>query len=359
MPQLPAVEYDKSDYRRAGRMMETAQGWLSLPLALALAATLTPLLRSWLLRCNLVDLPGERRSHDVPTPRGGGLAIAVAILLALLLAPVGAWWPGVSVLGVLALLGWLDDRVELPPSLRLAVQAATAVLGLSWLGPVVSVPLFGHLVDLPWLWTPLAGIAVVWLINLHNFMDGSDGLAAMQGVWSGLAFAVIMWMNGLVGPASFGFAMAGGFAGFLLWNRPPARIFMGDVGSMVLGGGVAMLALVGAVSGVVSVWLSLIVTSVFVVDATATLARRVMRGERWYTAHRQHAYQRLIVAGWSHGQVLALYAATNLLLVMPAAWTVIANPDLGAVIAIGLIVLLAGGWWMIQSATTTENQWHE
>ncbi len=340
-------------------MMEAAQGWLALPLALLLAAVLTPMLRSWLLRCDLVDLPGERRSHDAPTPRGGGLAIVAAILLAAFLAPVAVWWPAVAVVGVLAVLGWFDDRSELPPSLRLAVQAVAAVLGLAWVGPVETVSIFGDAFHLPWLWTPLAGIAVVWLINLHNFMDGADGLAAMQGVWSGLAYALIMWTSGLEALASFALAMAGGFAGFLFWNRPRARIFMGDVGSLVLGGGVAMLALAGAVSGAASVWLSLILTSVFVVDATATLARRVVRGEQWYTAHRQHAYQRLIVAGWSHAQVLGLYVAANLLLVMPAAWAAIVYPDLGAVIAIGLIVLLAGGWWIIQSATRTENQWHE
>ncbi len=334
-------------------------GWLSLPVAFILATVLTPLLRRWLLRFNLVDLPGERRSHTAPTPRGGGLAIAVAFLIAVLLAGDPLWWPGVFAVSVLAMLGWLDDRAELHPAVRLAVQSAVAVLGLWWLGPVATVVVLDYSLHWPWLWTPLAGVAVVWLINLHNFMDGSDGLAAMQGAWSGLSFAVIMLMNDLTGPASFALAMAGGFAGFLVWNRPPARIFMGDVGSMVLGGGVAMLALVGAASGAVSVWVSLILTSVFVVDATATLALRVSRGERWYTAHRQHAYQRLIVAGSSHGQVLALYAATNLLLVMPAAWAAVVYPGLGAGIAIGLIVLLAGGWWVIQSATVTENQGHE
>ncbi len=334
-------------------------GWLSLPVAFILACALTPLLRHWLLRKNLVDLPGDRRSHTVPTPRGGGLAIAVALLLAVILAGDPPWWPGLLAVAVLAVLGGLDDRAELHPGVRLVVQSAVALFGLWWFGPVTLVAVVEHAFHWPWLWTPLAGIAVVWLINLHNFMDGSDGLAAMQGVWSGLGFAAVMWLHDQAAAATFALAMAGGFAGFLLWNRPPARIFMGDVGSMVLGGSVAMLALFGAVSGAVSVWGSLILTSVFVVDATATLARRVGRGERWYTAHRQHAYQRLIVAGWSHGQVLALYAVTNLLLVMPAAWAAVAYPELGAVIAIGLIVLLAGGWWVIQSATTTENQRHE
>jgi Fuc2NAc and GlcNAc transferase len=333
--------------------------WVPLAIGALLAAGLTPVARRWLIRSNLVDLPGARRSHDVPTPRGGGVAVVIAIVLASLLAANGAWWPGLLVVSGLAVLGWADDRRELRAAFRLVVQVLLVGLGLWLVGPVESVAVLGRELTLAWLWTALAGVAMVWLINLHNFMDGSDGLAAAQGIWSGLVFGMLMLAGGLAAPGAFALALAGAFAGFLLWNRPPARIFMGDVGSMALGGGIAMLALIGAVSGVVSIWLSLIVTSLFVVDATLTLGLRVARGERWYTAHRQHAYQRLIVAGWSHGGVLGLYAAVNLLLVLPAAWIAIVFPLLEAAIAAVLVALLTAGWWVIQSATTMENQRHE
>lgn len=333
--------------------------WAVPAMAMLAAAVATPLARRWLMWRNLVDLPGERRSHQAPTPRGGGLAVVIAMTVALMLTGGGAWWPGLLVVGMLAMLGWIDDHHELRAALRLVVQVLIAVIGLWLVGTVESVAILSLSVEIPWLWTLLAAVAMVWLINLHNFMDGSDGLAAMQGLWSGLVFGLLMLAGDLLAPALFAFAMAGGFAGFLLWNRPPARIFMGDVGSMALGGSVAMLALVGAATDTVSIWLSIIVTSLFVVDATLTLGRRVVSGERWYTAHRQHAYQRLIVAGWSHGQVLALYAAINLLLVLPAVWIAIMFPLWEAVIAAALVALLAVGWGVIQSATTTENEGHE
>ncbi|QOC21648.1 glycosyl transferase [Wenzhouxiangella sp. AB-CW3] len=340
--------------------MTEALSWL-WPSLLALVTTVLLVLplRAWLIGRRLVDLPGERRSHDQPTPRGGGLAVVVAVALVLVLISPHTWWPGLIVMLVLAALGWSDDRSELSASLRLAVQFVAAALGLWLLGGIVNVELLGRAFQWPWLWTPLAAMAVVWLVNLHNFMDGSDGLAAMQGVWSCAVLGMALLCGGQVGPGGFGLVLAGGFAGFLVWNRPPARIFMGDVGSLALGGGVGLLALAGAATGAVSIWFSLIVTAVFVVDATATLAMRVVHGKRWYTAHRQHAYQRLIVAGWSHGRVLGLYAATNLIVVAPAAWLAIRYPVVDVVIALGVVILLAGAWWVIQSATRTEKQGHE
>ncbi len=338
-------------------MMDWGQLWTAALVAVLVAGILTPFLRGWLMQQNLVDLPGERRSHSVPTPRGGGAAIVFALIFANLVSGL-PWWPGLFLLLLLGILGWVEDRHELSAPSRLAVQAVVAVLALSLIGPVTSVDVFGQTMHLPWFWTLLSGIAIVWLINLHNFMDGSDGLAAMQGVWSGLAMGVLMLRADLFTHAAFALALAGGYAGFLLWNRPPARIFMGDSGSMALGGGVALLALAGATSGGVSIWVSLIITSLFVVDATATLARRVANGERWYNAHRQHAYQRLIAVGWSHGRVLVLYAAINLGLVLPMTLLAIAHPQIETVLAFILVGLLLGGWWVIEFATNTENRRH-
>lgn len=331
--------------------------WIVPAVAFALAGGVTPLLRRWLIRQNLLDLPGERRSHTSPTPRGGGLAIIAAIGVAVILSPL-VWWSGLVLMVLLGVLGWVEDGHDLSPMARLAVQAMVAVLALWLIGGVASVDLAGYTIHRPWLWTLLSGVAMIWLINLHNFMDGSDGLAAMQGVWSGLAFGVLMLRGELFAPAVFALAMSGAFAGFLLWNRPPASIFMGDSGSMVLGGSVAALALIGAASGAVSVWVSLIIASLFVVDATATLLARVIQGERWYTAHRQHAYQRLIQAGWSHGRVLALYGAINLGVVLPIALLATLHPRLEVVFAFVLVGLLGGGWWVIQSASKTESPRH-
>lgn len=341
-------------------MTELLPIWLVPVCAAVCAAVLTPLVRRWLVRRNLVDLPDPRRLHTVPTPRGGGIAVIVAIIVTIVVAAFpGQWWFALTFLTVLGVLGWIDDRFDLLPILRLGVQTILAVLALWHVGAIDTVAIVGHAVSAPWLWTPLALIAAIWLFNLHNFMDGSDGLAAMQGVWSGLAMGVLLLDGEVAGAGVFGLAVAGAFGGFLVWNRPPARIFMGDVGSLALGGSFAFLALAGAATGAVSIWISFMVSSVFVVDATATLLVRAWRGERWYTAHRQHAYQRLIASGWSHAGVLLLYAAINVGVVLPGVVISVVYPQLDALVAAGIALLLTGGWWLAQSATITENERHE
>lgn len=341
--------------------MAALSAWPALAVAAAFSLLLTPLLGKWLSRRGLVDQPGARRSHDAPTPRGGGLATMAAILAALALAPlpISHWWPAAIFVVGLGLLGWFDDVRDRHPMVRLGIQVVLTG-GAVWLvGGVGAVTFLGVPVALPLLWSVLAWIAVIWLTNLHNFMDGADGLAAMQGVWSGLMLGGLLLTSGQDTAGTLGLALAGAMAGFLVWNRPPARIFMGDAGSMALGAAVAFMALVGAASGTVSIWLSFIVTSVFVVDATATLVMRVGRGQRWYTPHRQHAYQRLIAVGWGHGRVLLLYALINGLIVLPTALIAAAYPELDVVLAAMLALVLSGGWWIVQSATTTESEQHE
>ena len=327
----------------------------SITLAFCLSLALTPTVRRWLLHRGMVDLPGERRSHQRATPRGGGIALVLALCLSLLWsAGVEAIVP-VALLVILAVIGWLDDVYDLPVRWRLSGQLVVALAMLGYAGPVAQVELGGLVLEWPWLWSALAVIAVVWLVNLHNFMDGSDGLAAMQGTWAGLVLGVLLYTQGASVAGIAGLALAGACLGFAFWNRPPARIFLGDVGSVSLGGAVGMLALIGAASGQVSIWVSLIVCSLFVVDATATLLRRALRGERWYTAHREHAYQRLLAAGWSHGRVLVLYGLTNLVLVLPVVLLALWYPAWDAVLAAGLGLVLIGAWSRIQVGTEKEN----
>jgi Fuc2NAc and GlcNAc transferase len=186
-------------------------------------------------------------------------------------------------------------------------------------------------------------------------MDGSDGLAALQGIWTGLVMGSLMFIHQAPVPALLGFTLAGACLGFLWWNRPPAQLFMGDTGSVTVGGLIALLALIGASEGSVSVWLSLIVCSVFVVDATATLLRRAGRGARWYTPHREHLYQRLIAGGWSHVRVLVLYGLVNLLVVLPVVLLATRFPAWEMTLALALTGFLAAGWTLAQAATTKEN----
>jgi len=339
--------------------------WLVPLTAMLVTLLLTPLVRRLVLAHGLVDKPGNRRSHSLPTPRGGGLALVAGLSVSLIIAaPLGhlTGSTGYSTLLLIALLGLLggsDDVFELGVGVRLACQVLIASVMLLVLGGVGSITVAGIDVHQPFLFSGLALVAVVWLINLHNFMDGSDGLAAMQASWTGLMFGWIFWRDFQLWEMLVSVSLAGAALGFLVWNRPVARIFLGDIGSVVIGGLVAWLALNALILGSASIWISLIVCSVFVVDATATLLLRVIRRERWYTPHRMHAYQKLIRSGWSHGWVLTLYAAVNLLLVLPVTLWALARPELDIVLAMGVAALLATGWWRIQSAANGESESHD
>lgn len=331
--------------------MGSAAWWVFWSAALLTVLT-TPLIRRWLVFRQVIDWPEARRSHAQPTPRGGGLAIWIGVLIALLLvAPEPALLSLVAFTSILALLGWLDDRHDVPVAMRLAVMLMCAA-GLVWIvGPIPGVSIMQRELGGVWIWSVLGVIGVVWMINLHNFMDGADGLAAMQGAWSGGILGWLLYRSGAVEPGLLGMALAGACAGFLVWNRPPARLFMGDVGSIMLGGTVGLLAFVGAATGGVSIWISLIVCALFVVDATATLLLRVVRDGQWYTAHREHAYQRLIRSGWSHTRVLLLYAGLNLALVGPLLLLALGRPDWDWAIALLLIALLGFAWTVVQKRT--------
>lgn len=332
--------------------MTTLELLTSLLVTMLLTALFAWPLRNWLLARGLVDQPGIRRSHLAPTPRGGGLAVALAMAGVLILfGGLGAeTFFVVALVLSIAALGWLDDARSLPVRWRLLAQTAIGLALVFWLGPVAAVSIGPFSLDWPLFWSALGLVAVVWLMNLHNFMDGSDGLLAMQGCWTGLAMGMLL-QHHAGGLASLtGFVMAGACLGFMLWNKPPARLFMGDSGSTLVGGGIGFLALSGAANGDVSIWVSLIVCAVFVVDATATLVYRALKGREWYTPHREHAYQRLISEGWGHGQVLVLYGLINLVIVLPVLFLAIRFPIFEMLLALGLVGLLFVGWWSVQSS---------
>ncbi|MCC5863625.1 MAG: glycosyl transferase [Wenzhouxiangella sp.] len=338
----------------------TGNAWW--PLALAPMAGLVtvlavPLLRPYLTASGMIDLPGSRRSHSAPTPRGGGLAMAAGCL-----PPLGllAWfdaelWSLVIAALALTVLGWLDDRHELGVKRRLLVHCLVGVILVASIGGIERLLIGQQLWSAFWPLSLLAVLLAVWLINLHNFMDGADGLACSQGVWVALAFGLLLLLHGRALAAAACFCLALSCTGFLVWNRPPARVFMGDSGSLLVGGMVAWMCLFSVAVDERNLWVGLIITAVFVVDASLTLLRRIVRGERWYTPHRQHAYQVLISHGWKHGQVLMLYVATNLLLVLPASVMAIRFRDLGFWLAGLVYVLLTLAWAWIQVAAKGEH----
>jgi Fuc2NAc and GlcNAc transferase len=295
---------------------------------LIVSAVLTGLVRRFAIAHGLLDLPNTRSSHTTATPRGGGLAIVLATtggLLALgAIGAVSARLLTVLIGGgaVVAFVGFLDDRRRLHHRTKLAVHLVVAVWAVMWAGGLPRLPLLHHVVQLGWGGDALAVIGIVWVLNLFNFMDGLDGIAASEGVFVLMAAACLMPLCAVPTGLCFAALILGAAClGFLPWNWAPARIFMGDVGSGFVGYAIAVLALAAAQQSPVALSLWLILGGVFFVDATVTLVRRALRGERIYEAHRSHAYQWLARRWGSHGRVTLAVLALNLVWLLPwAAW---------------------------------------
>jgi Fuc2NAc and GlcNAc transferase len=288
------------------------------------ALILTLLARDYAVRRALIDVPNDRSSHASPTPRGGGVSIVVTVLIASLLGGVNGWvQPSVAIAlaggGILvAAIGWLDDHRSLSPLLRAVIHVAAAVWAVAWLGGLPTLSLGSRVIELEWFGGICAVIAVVWAINFYNFMDGSDGFAAGEAATVGLAAGVLTLLGGDSGVSWLCFIVAAAAAAFLLLNWSPARVFMGDVGSGFLGFAFAVLALASERSGALPAYVWVLLLGVFVFDSTVTLTRRIARGEAWYTAHRRHAYQRLIQSGWDHARVCLGALVLNAVLVLLA-----------------------------------------
>lgn len=319
--------------------------WIGALAAALVTLGLTPVMRVYAQRKGLIDHPGPRRSHHVPIARGGGLALAVGVIVGTALLEEIPALPAFLVgLGVIATLGLFDDHRPLPVRVRLPVQMLVAVGVVAALGGVETIRIGSLALGPPWLWSSLAILAVVWMINLFNFMDGSDGLAVLQAAISGTLFTGGFLAAGAFGLAGLSAVIAAGSLGFLVWNRPPAAIFLGDSGSLSLGFVLGFVALAGTATGRMEVLAAAIAVSPFVIDATATLAARLVSGREWYTPHRDHAYQCLIRSGWSHARVLAALLAINLVIVLPSFALAIAYPGMDGVIAAITGVMLLALW---------------
>jgi Fuc2NAc and GlcNAc transferase len=322
--------------------------FISCTLVLSLTASwlLVATVRSALLKRGLLDLPNARSSHVRATPRGGGIAIVTLTLVGALIAwgagrmPVALGLAWVIGGGLVATVGLLDDVRGLSPMVRAGAHLLAAALLLH----AVDFGAVPSLAGLPpaALIVPglLIGIAVVWSINLFNFMDGIDGLAAAQCVFVATAGTLLTGTGGAITSSLPLLVLAGAAAGFLLWNSPPARIFMGDVGSGFVGFALAAGALTLSHRGVVDPWTWLVLDSLFAADATVTLITRLLRGQRIHEAHRLHVYQRLARRWHSHGRVTTLYSGVNLLWCLPWAFATAHSAGHGPALAVAEFALL-------------------
>jgi Fuc2NAc and GlcNAc transferase len=324
--------------------------WLICGLAFPLSCWMTGRVRRMALDQGVLDRPGPRSSHTRPTPRGGGLAFVSVLLIALALAAglgLQPWRPALVLGGggaVVAGVGWRDDQRSLLPGRRLLAHllvAAAAVAGLEGVAPLSLGPLaFGNGL----LVQAAAVLFLAWMINLFNFMDGIDGLAAVEAISvAGVGSAALLLAGGGTLLQAWGpLSLASAVAGFLVWNWPPARIFMGDAGSGFLGFAIGVFMLqAGRVSSDLF-WSWMILAAVFLVDATATLLVRLARGESWWLAHRSHAYQRLALRLGRHLPVSLGILAINLLWLTP--WALLLSSGLlpaGVALPLAFAPLLA------------------
>ena len=258
----------------------------------ALAAFAVSLACLWLLlsplgRRLLLDRPNERSLHERPVPRSGGIAIAAGVAAGCM---ASQFFPvALGAAGVLALVSLADDLARLPTLVRLAAHLGAAAAVLVFDGRVGDPVLLAALV-----------VAIAWSANLYNFMDGSDGLAGGMALIGFGAYAIAAAGTGHAALAGMSIAVAAASAAFLFFNFAPARIFMGDVGSVPLGFLAGALGILGWREGAWPIWFPMLVFAPFACDATLTLIRRLLRGERVWEAHREHYYQRLVRMGFGH-----------------------------------------------------------
>jgi len=281
---------------------------------LILSYILTWIVRVIAIRRNIIDIPNERSSHLIPTPRGGGIAVVVT------------WFAGVTFLFflglldnnlflallsgiILAIVSLLDDIISLKPLLRMIFQVLTAILAFYFVGGMKPVVLFNDVAIPAFVVYPIAIIGIVWFINLYNFLDGIDGYASIEAISLGIAFYLLTGdvLNAVV---------VASVMGFLIWNWPKAKIFMGDVGSTQLGFILVILGIYYHNQQQLSIVWWLVLTTPFWFDATLTLFRRWRNKEKLSQAHRKHIYQRLVQSGFSHLKVDCFLILINAILII-------------------------------------------
>jgi Fuc2NAc and GlcNAc transferase len=324
---------------------QSPAAWIAVSLGISILSYFCCRLAMQLsIRSGMITQPGQRQSHQVATPTGGGLGIVMSLVIGtatlqnFLPFPL-FWWksmlPGVL---LLAAVGWLDDRRPVSSRIRLLIQFVVSL----WLLGFACFE--GTRGDIGLCLT--SAVALIWLMNLYNFMDGSNGMAGFQAVFAGLVMTGLFFIGGQYAMALLALMVVAACAGFLPLNFPRAAVFMGDVASVPLGFIFGAFAVYGIQTAVIDLASAILVMAVFIVDATLTLVARVIRGERWYTAHNQHVYQRLIVQEWSHSRVLMVYQAVNVLVVLPAVVLVNMYPRF-AMPTTALTLILLGTCWYI------------
>ncbi len=324
--------------------------WLLFVLA-GISYVFTAILRYYAISKCLLDVPNERSSHSIPTPRGGGISIVIVFMFGLFFLSdivflnndtfIAIFFSGV----IISLIGFVDDHGHIPARWRLLGHFFAASWLVFWLGGFPSFYFLGFLIDLGWFGHFIIIVALVWLLNLYNFMDGIDGIASIEALSSTLVVALLSLMvmeNNVI--FSLCLLMFAAVSGFFIWNFPPAKIFMGDAGSGFLGLMLGAIALYSVHINPVMLWVWMIMLGVFIVDTTYTLIRRLLRGDKVYEAHCSHAYQHASKIYSSHLYVTLAVLAINLCWLGPLSYMVgleLIDGFVGVLLAYTPLILLA------------------
>lgn len=297
-----------------------------LLLACVASFMLTGFLRRYALIINLMDTPNDRSSHTTPTPRGGGVAIVLVLLIFSLLfwrldlLTFNELWIVLGAGGMVALVGWIDDHAHVAARWRLFVHFVAAIWAVMLLGGLPNIITFRELVGLGFIGDAFAVIYLVWMLNLYNFMDGIDGIAGIEAVTVCLGEGIILLLSPVEGnPWVLPMLLLFAVLGFLCWNFPKAKIFMGDAGSGFIGIVLGIFSLQSAWLMPDLFWGWVILLGAFIVDATVTLVRRLLRGQSLSVAHRSHAYQYASRKYDSHVKVTIFFGVINIFWLLPIA----------------------------------------
>ena len=296
---------------------------------------LTAVIRYFSIKYEIFDTPNERSSHSELTPRVGGLAITLTFFTSIYF--IGLVFPKEANLSYSLLLsgmliagvGFWDDLKDISSKLRLLIHFLAAINVIYWLNGSPPISILGALFESNIFTISISIILLVWFLNLFNFMDGIDGIAASETIFVSSAGAYFSWLSGLEMLFYTSMALSFSTLGFLIFNWPPAKIFMGDVGSGFLGLTIGILAYANAIEGI-SLWVWFILFSVFLVDSTYTLVTRFAKGEKWYVAHCSHAYQHA-ARRFGHKKVSVSVTLINILWLFPISYLSYVYQDYGVV----------------------------
>lgn len=323
---------------------------------------ITGVLRYYACALGVLDFPNDRSSHSAPTPRGGGLAIVLVFLSSMIwLATKGLVDRSLMLVlcggGVLiAAVGFVDDHRHIPAAYRLIVHFAVMIFVVCYLGRLPPINFGFIVIDFGIISMVVTTICLVWFLNLYNFMDGIDGIASIEAICIAGTAALLTLLNGGSGKYIAPYLLLiAAVVGFLIWNWPTARIFMGDTGSGFLGFVLGIFALHSVSLGALPIWSWLILSSYFLVDATVTLFRRWLRGDRLYRPHRNHAYQRLSRFWSSQLLVSLLLLAINVFWLLPLAAASVMFPKAGILLTLIAWIPLVWGVWQIGAGLPWDN----